>query len=261
MKSLKILIVMLVFIVFSGAASAQTLEIGVSGWYASPNGDLSYAPFGPREFIDLDSDLGFDEDWQLWARAKINPPILPGFYLQATSIAFDSRGDNGLEFSFGNAVLSSDEDIDSDFFLNIYDAALYFEVPLIKKGTLNTLGLELGVDGRVMQVRAEVSGTELNGDLEFDALEDSRRETVIYPLVYGAIQINPTEYAAIEGEAWAYSYDEDKIFNLVGRLKLKPVGPLMLSAGYRGEIIDFEKSDLVVDANFAGPFVEVGVSF
>lgn len=262
MKNWKTLVITLAVLALPMAAPAAGVEFGVGAWYVNPSGSVSYAPYGPNQYIGL-SGAGVDDEWQLTFRLKAQPPALPGIYLQAVPMTFSEFGGNGgtdFEFSFGDVLFNPGDEIKSDFFLNIYDAALYFPIPLIKSGTLGVFSAELGGGVRWLTIRAELQNRSTDDLLTTSVLEDAARESVYYPEGYAAVQIKPTEKIGIDGEIWGYSWNGDKFWSLVGRLKLKPIGPLMISGGYRYDYYNFDKDDLTLrNAHFKGPFAEIGV--
>lgn len=266
MKKLTITALLVAALSIPAAASAAGVEFAVGGWYVDPSGTISQEPFGLSDRVSLSSTAGFDEEWELMVRAKIQPPLLFGIYLQATPLSFSTTNNSAFEFSFGDAVFFADDTIDSDFFLNSYDAALYIPIPIVKSATFNTVSAEIGAGVRYITLRAELENRLTEDDLdEFidtSALDDSERANAVYPEGYVAVQIRPVEKVALEGELWGYSWNGDKFWSVIGRLKVNPVGPLFVSGGYREDFYNFAQDDLRIrNAHFKGPFAEVGFSF
>jgi outer membrane protein len=262
MKKWTIYAITLAVLALPVAASAGGFEFSAGAWYADPDGDIAYNPNGFGRSIDLSSEAGFDDEWQFLTRLKVQPPMLPGIYLQATPLSFDGSGDSSFEFSFGDAVFGAGDEIDSEFFLNTYDAVLYIPIPLIKQGTLGVVSAEIGAGARWFHLRAELQNRTIDNGIdelvEGEALEDSQRATVVYPQGYAAIHIWPHERIGIEGEVWGWSYDGDKFWTLLARLKVGIAGPLYVSGGYREDRADFDEDDLSIDdGRFKGPFAEV----
>jgi len=249
------------------AASAGGFELSAGAWYAEPDGEIAYSPNGANRFIDLRDEAGFDDEWQLLVRAKLQPPKLPGLYLQATPLSFESSGSSSFEFSFGDAVFGAGEEIDSDFFLNMYDAVLYVPIPLIKQGDLDVFSVELGAGAKWFHIRAELENRSIDDDgleelIDTSALEDSQRATVVYPQGYAAVHIKPHERVTLEGEFWGWSNNGDKFWTLLARLKLRVAGPLYVDGGYRFDRVDIDDDDLSIrDTDLSGPFTEVGLAW
>ena len=52
---------------------------------------------------------------------------------------------------------------------------------------------------------------------------------------------------------------EHKVYSLLGRLRYNVAGPVFLAGGYRFDKVDVDEDDVVVDADFSGPFIEAGL--
>jgi hypothetical protein len=59
------------------------------------------------------------------------------------------------------------------------------------------------------------------------------------------------------GIGWSSNY----YVSLIGRLKVKPYGPLFVAGGYRYDNVKIDYSDLDLDVKFQGPFAEAGLEF
>lgn len=248
------------------AVSAAGVEFAVGGWYVNPNGSISYnTNGGPNEFINL-SRAGIDDEWQVMFRAKLQPPALPGIYLQATPMSWGklNNGDSSAgEFAFGDTVFFAGDKIESEFFLNEYDAALYIPIPLLKQGTLGVINVEIGAGGRWITLKSGLTNLSAQEDVnelvETNALEDSQTENVLYPVGYAAIMFRPHERVSLEGEAWGWSWNGDKFYTLNARLKVLLLGPLYIDGGYRDDYYNFSQGDLRIrNAHFKGPYAEIG---
>lgn len=251
-------------------APAGGFEFAVGGWYVAPKGDIGYnITDGPFDLVDLRT-AGLDKSWEIMFRAKIQPPMLPGIYLQATpmSLGSNNSGDStDYDFAFGNTVFNAGDRISSKFYLNEYDAALYIPIPLIKSGTLGVFSVELGAGARWIVLKSGLTNDTIldeaeNGLIDTNALEDSQTSSVVYPEGYAAIMIKPHEKISLEGEIWGWSWNNDKFYTAVGRLKLILIGPMYIDGGYRSDYYNISRSDLYLhQARFNGPFAEIGFNW
>ena len=263
MKRLKIIGMTLVILILPLALFAASLELAVGAWYVKPDGDLSYSPNGVVTDLDLEDRFGFDSEWEAMFRAKIEPGELFGVYLKATPLGFDSTEDNSFEFAFGDTVFFADDQIDSEFFLNIYDAALYFSTPFMETGPTGGIDLDVGVGARVIDIETEVARIPVDDDIvEGDVLEENPDEVITYPMIFAALEMQPSDMFSIEVEGWGMAVSNDQLYSVTGLLKFIPGGgAFMINAGYRAEFLNIEKDGLALDANFTGPFAEVGLRF
>ena len=49
--------------------------------------------------------------------------------------------------------------------------------------------------------------------------------------------------------------------SLIGRLKVRPYGPIFVAGGYRYDNVNIDYDDLDIDTVFQGPFLEAGLEF
>ncbi|MDP2166829.1 MAG: hypothetical protein Q8J64_00680, partial [Thermodesulfovibrionales bacterium] len=57
------------------------------------------------------------------------------------------------------------------------------------------------------------------------------------------------------------SYSGNQLISLIGRLKVKPIGPLFIAGGYRHDNLKVDEEDIKADLKFKGPFAEAGFEF
>lgn len=275
MKKLMLFSLTLAALALPLTVSAAGFEFAVGGWYVNPNGDIGLENdtlsdlFAGNTLVDL-NHAGIDKKWQAMFRVKIQPPALPGIYLQATPMSWGNNNhghSSDFEFAFGNTVFFAGDEIKSEFFLNEYDAALYIPIPLLKSGTLGVVNVEIGAGARWIVLKSGLSRAEaLSGDvnelIDTGALEDSQTASVVYPVGYGALMIRPTERVSLEGEIWGWSWNGAKFWTANARLKLLLVGPLYIDGGYREDYYNFSRDDLTMHrAHFKGPYAEVGLQW
>jgi hypothetical protein len=75
------------------------------------------------------------------------------------------------------------------------------------------------------------------------------------------VQIKPLKYIAFEFEGLAIGWSSTYYVSLIGRLKVKPYGPLFVVGGYRYDNVKIDYSDLDVNVKFQGLFAEAGLEF
>lgn len=204
------------------------IECAIGGRNISPDGSVGFLI---GDSYDFKEDLGFDNEWDVTGRLKVGMPlIIPNVYAVASPMEFKSSRFN------------------SKFTLNQYDLGLYYSIPFLNTLTLKSLNVEVGLDARFM-------------DAEFDISKKSAQEDFILPMLYLGCQFTPIDRFAVEGEFWGTSYGGNDVYTLVGRLKVKVLGPLFVAGGYRYDDFNIKEGNLKVDGNFSGMFAEVGVKF
>ncbi|MFO7559768.1 MAG: TIGR04219 family outer membrane beta-barrel protein [Desulfobacterales bacterium] len=260
MKRLLSCMLMAAFLMFPAAASALPgidIEAAVGGWQQTPSGDLSYVSGVPgiEDTLDLEDDFGFEEEIRMIGRLKIDIPVIPTIYVVAAPMEFEGDSES-IGFTFGDQDFQVGS-ISSKLTLNQYDIGLYYGIPFLKTATLGKLNIDIGLNVRIADINAEVTGQTLAGA----RVTESKSVVAPIPMLYLAAQFKPVDRFALEVEARGISTGDDKIYSLVGRVKVKVLGPAFAAGGYRYDVIDIDEEDLVVNTNFGGPFLEAGVQF
>ena len=255
-----ILVVLSAIPVSAFALPGIDVEVAIGGWMQTPSGDLSYVSGipGVNDTLDLETDLGFDDETRIMGRVKIELPIVPNIYLVAAPMEFEGSNTVDRVFTFGDESFTAGTTISSKLTLNQYDVGLYYGIPFLKTATLDRLGIDLGINARIMEIKAEITDSPLGSTV---ALTEEKSVTVPIPMLFLAVQFKPVERFAIEAEARGLSVGDNKIFSVIGRAKATVFGPAFVAGGYRYDAIDIDEEDVRVDVSFSGPFLEAGVSF
>ncbi len=229
------------------------LEAGVGYWRQSPSGTLGYKPVTESDNLDLKNDLHLGDKSQVMFRVKAELPlILPNLYFMATPMSFDGSGTVTRTFSYGGTTFTANVPVQSKLNLDHYDLALYYPIPLLKTATLGMLNVDLGLNARLIN---------FEGTLSQGALSASKKLTIYVPMIYAGVQVKPISALSIEGEIRGIAYGSNHYYDYIGRLKVLPIGPLFISAGYRAEEVKIDQSDVKANVKFSGPFAEAGISF
>jgi|Deesub1362A_J573_1020465.scaffolds.fasta_scaffold00013_1 outer membrane protein len=231
------------------------LEVAVGGWQQEPSGDISYKLVSTTDTLDLEKDLKYDKETQVFGRLKIDMPgIIPNIYLMATPMEFDGTGKKDVSFKFGDKTFTQNVDFYSKVTLDHYDIALYYGLPFIETATTGKLNIELGLNARIIDFEATVRQ-------DATGLSETKSITLAVPMVYVGVQLRPMDSLTIEGEARGIAYSGNHYYDFIGRVKIYPMGPLFIAAGWRAEDIKIDEEDVKADVDFSGPFIEAGIQF
>jgi hypothetical protein len=80
-------------------------------------------------------------------------------------------------------------------------------------------------------------------------------------MIYLGAQLKPVKYLSLEAEARGIAYSSNHYYDLIGRLKVQPIGPVFIAGGYRYEDVKIDQSDVKAKITFQGPFLELGIVF
>jgi len=232
-------------------ASAMGIEAAVGVWRQDPSGDLGYK--GPS--LSLDNELKFDTESKVFGRVKINMPlVIPNIYLMATPMKFEGDGSKNASFTFGDKTFAGNVPFSSSLKLDHYDVALYYGLPFLKTATAGIFNAEVGLNARIIDFKAEINQPSTG-------INESKSVTLAIPMLYLGAQLKPIKYLSFEGEVRGVAYSSNHYYDLIGRVKVSPIGPAFIAGGYRYEALDIDESDVKANLKFQGPFLEVGVEF
>lgn len=244
----------LIFVV-PQVASAIGLEAAVGVWSQYPSGDISYK----GQSLDVENELNYDSETRLFGRVKIDMPMLiPNIYLMATPMEFEGNGSKNTNFTFGDKTFTNNVPFASKLQLDHYDIALFYGLPFLKTATLGKLNAEVGLNARIIDFKSEIAGRDAVTGLQ---TTESKSLTLPVPMLYLGAQFKPVKVVSLEAEVRGIAYSGNHYYDLIGRLKIKPVGPVFIAGGYRYEDIKIDESDVKANFKFKGPFMEVGVEF
>ena len=237
------------------ASFAWGLEFAGGAWYQKPSGEMSFDKSTNEDDLDLEDDLNYDDKWQPSGRVIFDMPLfVPNIYLMATPLKWDENGSKNVQFKFGDEIFDADIPFKSELKMNHLDVALFYGLPFIKTATLKGLNIDLGLNFRLLDFKASI-------DQKDTGIKESQSYFLPIPMVYTGVQVEPFKYAAFEFEGRGIGWGSNYYVSLMGRLKVKPVGPFFVAGGYRYDNVGIDYQDVDVDATFQGPFVEVGFEF
>ncbi len=232
-------------------ASAMGIEAAVGIWMQEPSGDIGYKGAS----LSVENELKYDTTSKVFGRVKIDMPLVfPNIYLMATPMKFDGNGSKNTNFTFGDKTFVGNVPFSSSLKLDHYDLALYYGIPFLKTATLGMFNVEVGLNARIIDGRAEINQPSTG-------ITESESFTLPVPMIYLGAQFNPVKFLALEGEARGIAYSSNYYYDFIGRLKVQPFGPVFAAGGYRYEAVKIDNSDVKAKTTFKGPFLELGVAF
>ena len=237
------------------AAFGFGLEFSLGSWLEQPSGTLSYDKSSSADDLSLENDLNYGDKWQPTGRLKIDMPfVIPNIYLMYTPMKWDETGSTSTNFRFGDETFEANVDFKSELKMNNLDFALFYGLPGVRTATADTLNIDLGLNFRLMDFKAEVNQKDTG-------LKASESYFLPIPMAYGATQIVPVDWFALDFEGRGSAYKSNYYLSLIGRVKIMPFGPLFVTGGYRYDSFKIDYKDVDVDAEFRGPIAEIGFDF
>jgi outer membrane protein len=257
MNKIVLLFCLVFFLSIPTTSFAWGLEIAGGAWYQKPSGNMSFDNSNPENDLDLEDDLNYDDKWKAFGRLIIDMPLFfPNIYLMYTPMKWDEAGSKNVNFNFGGKDFQANVDFNSELKLNHFDVGFFWGLPFINTATADVLNIDLGLNVRIMDVKAEIEQKDLD-------LKESESYLLPLPMLYTGIQIKPLKYIALEFEGRGIGWSSDYYVSLTGRLKVKPsfLGPVFVAGGYRYDNLKIDYQNIDIDTEFYGPFAEAGLEF
>ena len=237
-------------------ANAAGVELAVGGWQQSISGTLGYEAIDDNDILDLEEDISFDDETRVFGRMKIDmPAFFPNIYLVAAPMEFEGSGSKSATVQFGDIAFDGTADLDAEITMNQYDIALYYGLPFVQTASAGVFNIDVGVNVRLVDLKAKVKGVEEStGFTE----EEEQSLSIPVPMLYLAVQLMPTDWLAIEIEGRGLAVGDNSLYSLIGRVRYNFAGPVFAAVGYRTDMLDIDEEDVEIDADFNGPFFELG---
>ena len=234
------------------------IDLSVGAISHDPSGYLQYpADTGTR--IDLKDTLGLDKETKVFARAKIELPIIPNLYLQYMPMEFSGRKQLTQTITYGGQTFTASTTVDTKVKLDRYDVGLYYNLPFIGSLSGGILDAELGVNVRVVDFEGSIRDTS-------GTISESKSATIPIPMLYTSLGLN-LPYVSVLGELRGITYSGNRYYDITGEVRIKPfsigrAAKLFVGIGYRYEQLKLDSvSDINADIKIKGPFAVAGVSF
>jgi outer membrane protein len=231
------------------------IEFAVGAWNQSPSGDIGYEKVPGDDSLDLDEFLNYDDEWQPNGRLIFYlPAFIPNIYLMATPMEWDEPSSLDVSFEVGGKTFQANIPFESKLKMNHLDVGFFWGLPGIKKATSDVLNIDLGLNVRLLDFKTEIKQPQTG-------LSESESYFLPIPMLYAATQIEPWKYLAVELEGRGIGWGAGHYVSLIGRLKVKPWGPIFVTGGYRYDSVELDYKDIDLDISFTGPFAEAGLEF
>jgi outer membrane protein len=237
MKKLLIASVISLCLPTAAQADALGLRIGANAWQQNFSGDAKSGQGAPK--IDIEDDLGFDDDdgFQGYISFEHPIPIIPNILVQRTVIDADSNGNIDARFD----GIDFNGPVQSTIDLTHTDATLYYEI------LDNWISLDIGLTARFFEEGFKIqSDTDGSASLDIDE---------VIPMVYAAIKFDlPLTGLYVGADGNGIKYDDDTILDLKAMLGWESSIGLGIEVGYRYFDVQYEDSQEEADVTIEGPY-------
>ena len=214
----------------------QWLE--ASGDFAGDGGDK----------IDID-DLDYDKSEKITAEVALQ---LGNSRLTLSYMPLDFSGNNAdVDFTFNGETFSGS--VDSKIKVKIYEAAYTYY--LLNFDDLPTR-FQLGIEAAVKYVDGKVSVDSNDADISEEV-----KGSLPIPTIGLRSRIAFGDYVGITGRAGYVEYSGNHYLDAEAQIEFSPVPMIGIFGGYRYLDVDFDESDLYLNATFKGAFAGAFLRF
>ncbi len=249
---MKKLLLVLPLLWLSVTASAETLgfRVGAANWGYDVSGFARYQSTNTADNIDVNNDLGYDDDSLTFIYAVLEHPvpILPNIKVSRTNIDTDANGILSANFNYGNIMFTVNEPVTSEVELNQTDITLFYQ-PLD-----NVVSLDIGLNAKYIDSKSSISGA-ISGTENADV-------SGWVPMLYAGVGIDlPFSGLAVSADGSFVTYDGSDFYDYSLRATYTTPWFLGVELGYRKIKLDLDDFDgsyanVEFDGVYAGLYLQ-----
>ncbi len=225
------------------------LQIGTSFWTPDYKGSFALDGASTGTTIDIQDDLGFDDESHsdLWIKIEHPVPVLPNLKFVSSDLDASSNSTLSRNIEYGDSTFNAGADINTRFDMTNTELTLYYEL------LDNWINFDLGLTVRQYdgQSRISTTGTDAGEDLDFAV-----------PLLYVDARIDlPFSGFFVDSTMNTISIDDNAISDINVSLGYESDFGLGARLGYRTLELEFDESDLDVNLEFEGTYLNLFYHF
>ncbi|MBI3794423.1 MAG: hypothetical protein HY280_06800 [Nitrospinae bacterium] len=222
-------------------SQARALEIDVQVGSSIPtvSGSVTYTANGlAGSSIDLGT-LGFGSGNDTHAKIDINHPIpvVPNIYVHYLPIDLVGNSTLTKAINFGGTTYAANANLRSEILIQQTDVGLYYNVPMLKTATAGMLNVKLGLNARIMNFNASITGT--SGAVS-KTTTASFAPTI--PMAYLALDVRPIHLFSVNAEYKTLPMGSSSLVDWDVDLRIYPIPILYFGAGIGSYAITLDPS-------------------
>ncbi len=233
------------------AGAETSIAIGARYGATDISGSLRYQSNDPADDIDINNDLGYQDDRpsSFYLQLEHPLPLLPNARVDRSDLDDSASGQLTRTVNYGGSTFTIGENIDSSAQLTQTDIILYYSV-------LDTVAnVDVGVNARYLD-----SSTSLTGNL---AGNETANVSGWIPMLYAGIGVDlPLTGLSIGADGSYTGYQGSRLYDLNLRASYTTGWHVGADVGYRHMRLDLEDfDDSYANIEFDGPYAGVFVKF
>lgn len=235
------------------ASRADTLGawVGASYWNFDISGTARYKSTNPADDIDVNKDLGYNDDslTTLYAVLEHPAPLIPNIRLASTRIDSAANGTLSSNFTWGDITYTLNEPVQSTVKLDQIDLTLYWRL------LDNVANLDVGVNAKYLDLDASITGATSGS-------ETASAKGVALMLYAGAGIDLPLTGLGVDASGAYMGYSGSKFYDFTVRATYDSPWLLGVEAGYRKLKLDLDDfDDSYANIEFSGPYLGAYLHF
>ncbi|AMV73271.1 hypothetical protein JCM30471_16730 [Desulfuromonas carbonis] len=206
--------------------------------------------------VDLEKDLGFDDSKDVTAEVALQ---LGDFRLAVgyLPIQFSGNGQLTGTVNFNGKTYSGGVQTASDVDIKLYDVSLGYHLFNFDDTPVRfQLTPELSV--KVVDAALSMDGQE---NITLTPIHEEDSVTAPIPTLGVRTRIGLADFLAVIGRVGYMEYNDNSFLDADAQVEFSPIPMVGLYGGYRYFDLQVDDSDILIDAQFSGPYVGAFVRF
>ncbi len=224
-------------------------QIGTSSWTPDYKGSFSLDGVATGTVIDIQDDLGFDDESHsdIWIKLEHPLPIIPNIRFVSSDLDAAASSTLSRDIIYDDQTFSNSTDVNTRFDMTNTELTLYYEL------LDNWFNFDVGLTLRQYDGQSRISTSTSNASENLD---------FTVPLFYVDARIDlPFTGLFIDSTMNTFSLDDNAISDINVSLGYESSFGLGARLGYRTLELEFDESDLDVDLEFEGTYLNLFYHF
>lgn len=227
------------------------ITLGTTFGTSDISGSLRYLSNDPADDIDINDDLGYQDDQPLnyYLQLEHPLPVLPNARINRIELDESASGQMTRTVNYGGSSFTIGENIDSSARVSQTDIILYYSI-------FDTVAnVDVGLDARYLDSKTSLTGS-ISGN-------ESASVSGWVPMFYAGVGIDlPVSGLSFGADGSFTGYQDNRLYDLNVRASYTTDWHVGADLGYRRMKLDLEDFDgSYADVEFDGPYAGLFVTF
>ncbi|MBI1195694.1 MAG: TIGR04219 family outer membrane beta-barrel protein [Gammaproteobacteria bacterium] len=225
--------------------------VGVNGWSYDINGSVRYQSANAADDIDVNRDLGYNNDNLASYYVMIDHPLplIPNVKISKTTIDTSANGTLSASFTFGGTTFSGSEAVNSSLKLDQTDITAYWRI------LDNIANLDIGLTAKYLDTKTRITGAS-------SGTANANVSTWV-PMAYAGVGVDlPFSGLAVSADGSYIGYSGSNFYDYTVRATYDTPWLLGVDVGYRRINLKLDDIDgSYANVTFKGPYAGLYLHF